>query len=328
MKNIKKFGFLGLAFALNAWAVGNEGALGLDVEKDSAAVASSITIIDQPAVASQVISEVTNLSEKKPTDSLANEPIVNQNPSIQARYADKKHLLLRYRQSENMPEITNSLVLEGIGDKEAMDRINQRKDKIGTIPRLVLLPCSDGCANNKDYEKVAAAFQERYAAPVQAGLYEFRGQIKVKVRWYQERGMFERMSPIPTRKDVFAISFPLEGKLITLSSYSIAKKNEMSTFVTKTSGLLNTALGIEMGAGVKPYLLQFLLPENERSLMVKVNDGLAPIVKGIDKIFGGVDYSSRIEPMTSADDELLPAVDGILPNEINPLKEPVFYNHL
>lgn len=242
--------------------------------------------------------------------------------AILEKFAEHPNFLLKYRPSDNMPEITSEALITGVGDRGTVARMNAGIERIGVIPRLNVLPCDTGCVGNPDYEKAVRGFIDNYESAARQGHYDFRGTMTVKVRWFKQRGFLERKVPIPGNRDVFSISFPLEGKLVTLSRQST--EAPMDALTTEVSGLLGGMLSLQMGIGVKPSPLQALLPDRERTWMAALSSGLAPINRALDMIFGAENRRSRIEPMTEADKVLLPAVDGIEPNEIEPLSAPVF----
>lgn len=249
------------------------------------------------------------------------EPVVTTNPTIRKKYAGHEELLLKYRKSENLPEVTNDAMIDGTATEK------QAKEKLGTIPRLTVLPCDDGCKGNGDYEKAVSLFLKNYEGQVREGFYTYRGNMTIKVRWFNQRGYFKRQAGILTGSDVFAISFPLEGKLVTLAHRDGSSTADMDAIVTLSSGLFSLMMSSEIGLGLKPYPLQELLPESERKFMRQLNDTLRPIVSALDNLLGNQDYRSRVEPMTEEYANLLPAIDGILPNEIDPLNKVVYFNH-
>jgi hypothetical protein len=246
--------------------------------------------------------------------------LVTTHPEIRAKYAGHEDLLLKFRASENLPEVINESLLGGPASANT--------GKIGTKPRLTVLPCDIGCSGNSDYDKAVNSFLTSYAKSVVDGAYEFRGSMTVKVRWFKQRSYFERQLPIPGNQDTFAISFPLEGKLITLSARDGGDRSAMDALTTSVSGLLSIQLVLQAGIGVKPSPLQALLPTAELSWLNKFDNAVAPQLTAFITMLGGKDYRSRIEPMTAADNVLLPAVDGIEPNEIDPITETVFLNSM
>jgi len=56
--------------------------------------------------------------------------------------------------------------------------------------------------------------------------------------------------------------------------------------------------------------------------------GVSNLHTGINGTLGVTDTRSRIEPATSEHANLMPAIDGILPNEIAPIKQRYYLNSL
>lgn len=272
------------------------------------------------AVATPAEVTLQSISSELPSNEMQ-PPVVTAYPAIRKKYEGHEQILLKYRKNENLPEITNDAMLEGTATAK------QAKEVVGTIPRLTVLPCDTGCKGNSDYEKAVKVFLKNYENPVRQGILAYRGNMTIKVRWFNERGYFKRKLGMISGYDVFAYSFPIEGKLVTLSYRDSAPEADMEALVTKASGMLGLMMMTQMGMGLKPVPLQELLPESEQKFMRKLNDSLQPIAAVIDGIFGNADYRSRVEPMTDAYANLLPAVDGILPNEIDPLNKVVYFNH-
>lgn len=253
--------------------------------------------------------------------------VITSHPAIRKKYAGHEQVLMKYRRSENLPEITNEAMLNETADAKQAARVAKGEEKLGTIPRLTILPCDDGCKGNGDYEKAVKAFLKNYENPVREGYMAYRGNMTIKVRWFNERGYFKRKAGALSGYDVFAYSFPLEGKLVTLSFRDSSSEADMDSLVTQASGMLNLMMMTQIGLGLKPIPLQELLPESEQKFFRQLNNSLRPLMGAIDGFLGNGDYRSRVEPMTDAFANLLPAVDGILPNEIDPLDKVVYFNH-
>lgn len=265
------------------------------------------------------LSSVVNAEQPAPI-------MVSSYPKLREKYAGHEDVLLKYRFSPNLPEITSKALLDGVGDKNIFDKLNRGEEKIGFIPRLTIVPCDDGCLGNGDYDKAVKRFLGNYNQGVAKGHFAYRGNMTVKVRWFKQRGFLEKQMPIPANRDVFAIAFPVEGKLITISLRDGSKQSDMNSLAVKASGMLWSMLVLQMGVGIKPFPLLELLPQAERNWLKQTNDALAPVVLTLDQFFGAEDQRSRIEPMGPQFNNLLPAVDGIGPNEVAPIAGPVFLN--
>lgn len=232
--------------------------------------------------------------------------------------------LLRYRKTENKPGFFSKEALAQ--DTPVIRRIKELK-LVGIMPRLNILPCEEGCTGNSDYAAAVKTFQAKYEKGVADSRFTFNGVMPIKVRWYKERGYVDRLAH-PFTHDVFAVSFALEGKVVTLSAAEIGTKPTMDRLTTWISGMLGVMLMTDVAKGTKPAPLMALLPEEEQSWWKKTNDAAVPLKQMVDSIFNEADYRSRIEPMLEADNVLLPAIDGIGANEIDPIAETVYLNHI
>lgn len=250
-------------------------------------------------------------------------------PKLREAFAGHEGALLKYRNSYNLPEITNPILLErsskpGQDDKAALEKMNAKGAIVGTVPRLKFIPCDEGCQGNGDYDAAVKSFVKLYEDGVKSGKWAYRGEMALKVRWFHQRTFFEKNLPL-FKRDIFAISYPLEGKLVTISGRSMDKKSSMEDTVGRVAMIFNLGM-LQMAQGGKPGPLQALLPEQEQRWLSTLNNSLVPVVQFLDKLTGNEDRRSRIEPMSEADNALLPAIDGIRPNEVEPLKETFFLN--
>lgn len=243
--------------------------------------------------------------------------LITNHPKVLESVKGYQSKLLRYRLNENLPEITHEALLTGKGSKEDLARLNDGRDKVGTLPKLKLIPCDDGCVGNADYETAAKQFIAAYEQGFRNGTFVPRGVMTVKVRYFKQRGALARhFLPGAGNPDIFAISFPLEGKLITLASKDFSSTPNMKDLTLRAAGQLWTILSLEVGVGKRPGFFDEIDADNTL---------LKPIVAvsdAVHNVFGKV-YSSSISPMTEADNNLLPAIDGIEPNEIDPLDREV-----
>lgn len=250
---------------------------------------------------------------------------VTSHPKVLESVGGNTAMLLKYRLNENLPEVTNEDLLQGEADKEAVARLKPGAVQVGTLPRLKLIPCDEGC-DTDTYRKAEQQFLAKYNKAVTSGHFTFRGSMTAKVRWfYVKEGLLKKFN---MRPDVFAISFPVEGKLLTLSTRLRGAENNLDSLTSRAAGRFFLMMFSQVGVGVKPTPLQRLLPGAEAGSLTEFNEATAGIVKAVDSWAGQEDARSRLEPMTEADNVLLPAFDGILPNEVDPLTEPFFFSDL
>ncbi len=238
--------------------------------------------------------------------------MITNHPKVLEVVKGDKSKLLRYRLSQNLPEITNEALLTGKGNQADVDRMNKGHEKIGTLPKLKLIPCDEGCVGNSDYEKAAKKFIATYEQGFRQGTFEPRGTMTVKVRYFNERSFLARQLPNPANPDIFAYSFPLEGKLVTLMAMDSSKSSDMDGLAVRAAGRLLLTMIFEVGVGKRPYILDEIQKDDK---LLKTMGGAMTTVNN----FFGKDYKPTIEPMTVAHNSLLPAIDGIEPNEIDPL---------
>lgn len=82
-------------------------------------------------------------------------------------------------------------------------------------------------------------------------------------------------------------------------------------------------LAFTLGMGVKPSYIY-----SANNLGTGVAGALSAVNTTIDGVLGVEDVRPRIEPATDANNNLLPAIDGIQPNEIEPITESRFISSL
>lgn len=274
-----------------------------------AAVAPAVA--DNQAEPAATPKEPSSLIVVEAHDGKAPIMITNYRPVVDSVKGDKSKLL-RYRLTPNLPEITNEGLLSGKGSQADVDRLNKGRDKVGTLPKITLIPCDDGCVGNSDYEKAAKKFIAAYEQGFRNGTFVPRGTMTVKVRYFKERGFLAKQVPNPGNPDIFAYSFPLEGKLVTLMAKDSSKSSDMDAIVTRAAGQLLMTMMFEVGVGKRPSILDEINKDD------KTLKALGGAVGAVNDFFGK-DYKPTIEPMTTAYNNLLPAIDGIEPNEVDPL---------
>jgi hypothetical protein len=216
-----------------------------------------------------------------------------------------------FRPSQNMPEVVNEDILRGMSESgKVPSKVSQL---IGYMPRLKVLPCAKGC-EGKDYDRAVAAFIKGYRGD--GRYFQERGEMVVQVRWFNVRPWY--MKSVPYSADVFGVSFILEGKLV-----SLGKKSGVGTRITADDlardigARLAGELAYTLGMGVRPPLLVPL----EKDALHGMGEAVLAVGAKVDGALGAEDVRSRIEPATEANANLLPAIDGIMPGEIEPISE-------
>lgn len=223
-----------------------------------------------------------------------------------------------FRPNPSMPEITNEDLLRGMAD--AGKAPGSMKKTIGYMPKLVVLPCAQGC-EGKNYDNAVKAFVKGYRG--NGKFFEERGELRVQVRWFNVRSWY--MKSLPYSADTFGVSFILEGKVISLGKKSgVGSSVEADSLAEDMGARLAMELAYTLGVGAKPTLLSPMTDETSRGI------GNAIVASGakVDGMLGVEDVRSRIEPYTEAYAKLLPAIDGINPGEVAPIDKMAYLNSL
>jgi len=223
-----------------------------------------------------------------------------------------------FRPTPNLPEIVNEDVLRGMS--ETGKAPGKASSFIGYMPKLKVLPCAKGC-EGKDYDRAVAALLKGYRGD--GKYFKERGEMVVQVRWFNTRPWY--MKSVPYTADVFGVSFILEGKLVSLGKTSGVGTHVVAADLAESIGArLAVELAYSLGTGVRPPIL---VPMNKDAL-----HGVATAVMEtgakVDGMLGVDDVRSRIEPATEANANLLPAIDGINPGEIEPISEIRYLNSI
>lgn len=240
--------------------------------------------------------------------------ITEQNQLKRAVLDKSKAALLMYRPNANMPDVVNESLLKGkLEPGQKPEKLDQF---IGYLPALKVLPCEKGCEGS-DYEKTVANFIKGYRSGLGKTTKE-RGEMLVQVRWFIRRNFLARMSPIGV--DEFGVSFAMEGKLVSIGSQSLmGSGTESAEDLAHTMGnRLALELLMTAGVGSKPLFLQ---TGDSNSTMAKVIAPIRTVTTTIDSVLGKNDVLPRIEPLTDANKNLLPAIDGIQPGEVAPIEK-------
>lgn len=241
---------------------------------------------------------------------------MDKNPLKQPYIHNGKNSPAVFRPNPSMPEIVNEVVLRGSAENGKEPK--EVSQFMGYMPKLKVLPCAKGC-EGRDYDKAVKSLIAGYSGDNKK-LYKERGELIVQVRWFNVRPFLQRQ--LPYGADLFGISFMLEGKVVSLGKSSGAGKSISSYELARDIGArLGMELAFSFGMGVKPPMLE-AEDGRDKGLAAKfMNAGAA-----LNDFQGIEDVRPRIEPATEAHAVLLPAIDGIKPNEINPIDKMYYLN--
>jgi len=222
-----------------------------------------------------------------------------------------------FRPNQNMPEIVNEDILRGMSENGKATGRNVSQ-LIGYMPKLKVIPCPVDCSGS-DYDRAVAAFIHGYEGEWRNN-FQHRGEMIVQVRWFHARPWYQRSLPYGT--DSFGVEFMLEGKVVSLGKKSIVGGKVTADELAENIGAkLGFELAYTLGMGVKPtYINQ---PDSTTNAVVGAVHATATAV---DSLLGADDVRPRVEPATQANSNLLPAIDGIQPNEIAPMTGTRFIN--
>lgn len=238
---------------------------------------------------------------------------------LKAEYIARNKLpLAAYRPSPNMPDIDNEDLLRGVLESgKTPGKVSKR---VGYMPKLKVIPCATGCEGS-DYEKTVNALVKGYRGDGKS--FEERGEMPVQVRWFKVRPFLQRQ--LPYGADEFGISFMLEGKVITLGRNSgVGKSISAHELAKELGGRLAIDLAFSLGLGSKSNMFADVQALKEGTFAA----GVSNVHTGLNGALGVTDTRSRIEPATELHANLEPAIDGIKPNEIAPIKQMYYLNSL
>lgn len=276
-----------------------------------------LSLMGLNATAQQVSSEEKTEAATSAEVNLPDGVTTEKTPLKQAYLAKASLKPALFRPSENMPEIVNEDLLRGMS--ETGKTPGSVSEFIGYMPKLKVRPCAKGCEGT-DYERAVSAFIKGYQGDGKH--FKERGEMIVQVRWYNTRPWYARS--LPYGADTFGVSFMLEGKVVSLGKKSIVRGKETSSELARDLGArMAMELAYTLGVGVKST---YLSATNNASTGV----GGAIMATGakVDGLLGVDDVRSRIEPATEANSNLLPAIDGIKPGEVEPITEMHYINTL
>jgi len=242
--------------------------------------------------------------------------VTEQNPLKVEFLAKTKSQPAVFRPSPNLPSIENADLIRGMVES-GKTKPGKSSQFVGYLPKLTVLPCAKGC-EGKDYDRAVKEFLKGYRGDKK--LFEERGEMIVQVRWFNVRPFLMRQ--LPYSSDLFGISFMLEGKLVSLGKKSgVGKSIDAHELANELGARLAVELAFTLGMGVKPSFLQPGIRPGEGFAGTVFSTG-----KAVDGMMGVEDVRSRIEPATEANANLLPAIDGIMPNEVEPIAEMRYLN--
>jgi hypothetical protein len=271
------------------------------------------------ATAQEVSNDVKVVAPSADAAALPEGVITEQHPLKKAYLVQAKLKPAVFRPNPNMPEITNEDLMRGMVDSGKAPGKSGRQI-IGYMPKLKVLPCAKGC-EGRDYEKAVKELIKGYRGDGKA--FEERGEMIVQVRWFNSRPFL--MTQMPYSADEFGISFMLEGKVISLGKNSgVGKSIDAHEMARDIGARLAVDLAYTLGAGGRSSILLPAQVLEEGSLAA----GVSNMNTGIKGVLGVTDTRSRIEPATAAHANLLPAIDGIKPNEIEPIKQMYYLNSI
>jgi hypothetical protein len=242
-----------------------------------------------------------------------------QNPLKVAFMAKATYKPALFRPNQNMPEIVNEDLLRGYAENGKAAGRNV-SNLIGYMPKLKVIPCQVECSG-ADYERAVAEFIKGYEGD--GANFQYRGEMPVQVRWFKSRGFLQTL--VPYGSDEFGISFMLEGKVISLGKAGSAGGNMKAHSLAYDIGAkLGFELAYTLGMGVKPSYLS-----DTNNITNGVAGAIMTTGTAVDGILGVDDVRPRVEPATEANSRnLLPAIDGIQPNEVLPIAETRYINTL
>lgn len=236
----------------------------------------------------------------------------------------------KFRPNLNMPELLDGeLVAGSLSAQKAADLeriVNNGEAIIWTIPRLKLIPCDEGCVGNKDYEKAAAKFLSLYNDMASTSTVAYRGEMRVKVRWYREKNFIEKVNPLSQAQSVFGIEFPIEGVALTLGSTCSGKDQKIDDCVERAATKFKMGVIFPLSVGVRNHFTVSLDPQYDPNLYQSANSFVAAPTRAIMSFLGKTDYSSRIEPIGPQHKNLLPAIDGLTAGEGIALDAPKLFD--
>lgn len=261
-----------------------------------------------------------------PEQSLVSSTRVDGNESL----ANATWRIGKFRPNANMPEMLDMDFASGNLATEKAAEIGRLIDKgdviVMTMPRVKLIPCDEGCIGNKSYEKASAKFLSLYDSMANSPTVAYRGEMRVKVRWFREKTFIERANPLSQAQNIFGIEFPIEGVALTLGSTCSGKKEDVDLCVERVANKFKMGVMFPLSLGLRNDFTSSLDPQYDPKVMQSVSKFIATPTRAVMSFLGKTDYSSRIEPIGAQHQKLLPAIDGVLSGERFKLDEPKLFD--
>jgi hypothetical protein len=222
-----------------------------------------------------------------------------------------------YRPNESMPDLSNEDILRAkLSSGKTIKQLNN--EAIGSLPRLVVIPCSDGCSGSA-YDDAVDALKKGYRGEHPNTIIQ-RGEMRVRISKFHHRSILANL--VPTSNDSISIQFVLQGRLVTISKAGIAlmangNGGSTTAMAEELGATLAVQLLFELGLGIAPACTTPVPHDGVHKAMTGVITAGHTFLRAV-----GTDApDSTVGPVPDGEVELLPAIDGIGPNEVEPLKE-------
>jgi hypothetical protein len=216
-----------------------------------------------------------------------------------------------YRPNESMPDLSNEDALRGrLSSGRTQEQA--RRELVGYMPRLRIIPCSDNC-NSSAYDEAAAALIKGYRGTM-PNVAE-RGEMIVRISHFHHLSFLASM--VPTFNESISIQFVLQGRLVTLDKAAMDNHGSATDMAEQLGALLGTQVLMQLGVGIAPSVT---IPASKTALN-SAKHSVLKVGSSILNVVGTDSAHSTIGPVPDGDISLLPAIDGIGPNEIEPLTE-------
>jgi hypothetical protein len=239
--------------------------------------------------------------------------ITEQNPLKLAIIEKQGAKKAYYRPNENMPNLSNEDALRGTLS-EGKTETQARSEIIGYMPRLRVTPCPDDC-NSSAYDKAVDALVKGYRGTM-PNIVE-QGEMAVRISHFHHLSFLASM--VPTFNESISIQFVLQGRLVTLEKAAIAGSNGASatSMAEQLGALLGIQVLMQLGIGIAPGVT---VPA-EKTTLHAAEHSVLKVTGAILNALGTDVERSSVGPVPDGDVSLLPAIDGIGPNEVEPLTE-------
>lgn len=252
--------------------------------------------------------------------------------SSNAKLSAEPWRVAHFRPNISMPEylLGDSLLemAETNNPAQLQRRLENSDTVVVALPRLNILPCDQGCIGAKGYQKAVEKFEKTYYAMAEHKSVAFRGTMNVKVRWFVEKSFVQRVNPLSMQDEVFAIQFPVEGNVLTISAMTSGKDSSVIDSAAAAGRFFRLGVVTPMAFGLRNFATIRLSPEYEPGSIESLNNWGAGIAKTLRTVMGKDDYRSRFETPDESHQVLFPAVDGIEPGEGRKLEATHYFESL